>query len=533
MLSDDDAEIYLRSDTKVEPLAARWYAWIHLISPVQRAFNIAFRHVPILESFVANPSVHEAACKDPEFFGAPFIHLTREDKPEINRLVSETARQGAGLIRFAQDFKQFMARLQETAKGYSLEELYKSLPDSLQGLVELTYDLSNRPSARIMEELVYGSPLADPVGQEIALFRASDSDRKFFLNTPRTESPQRMIMPLAFADERLDLLAQSRVQPVSATALISELQIPPHEHERFLQFFTREPPQRGATAYRGEGVRVRYFGHACVLVQTSEVSILIDPVVVCEHREGPAQLTFDDLPDHIDYVFLTHAHQDHLCPEVLLQLRKRIGCIVAPRNNPYNASDPSIKLALHSLGFKRVEVLDPLDSLSIADGEIVSLPFYGEHADLAISSKQGMYLKLKGRKFLFLADSNCIDRVLYRRLAARLGSVDILFIGMECEGAPLSWLYSPYLAIPLKRKDDESRRLSGSDSERAWALVEEMGCSRAFVYAMGQEPWLRFLCGLQYTADSKQIVESDKFVERCRSASLPAERLYGCCEMIF
>jgi hypothetical protein len=151
MQGDKGAEVYLRSDTKIEPLAARWYAWMHLISPVQRAFNVAFRHAPILESFVANPSVHEAACKDPEFYGAPFLHLTRDDTAAVNQLMAETARQCAGLIRFAQDFKQLVGRLQETAKGYSVEDLYKSLPESLQGLVELTYDVSNRPSARIIE----------------------------------------------------------------------------------------------------------------------------------------------------------------------------------------------------------------------------------------------------------------------------------------------------------------------------------------------------------------------------------------------
>ena len=48
---------------------------------------------------------------------------------------------------------------------------------------------------------------------------------------------------------------------------------------------------------------------------------------------------------------------------------------------------------------------------------------------------------------------------------------------------------------------------------------------------MGQEPWLKYVSGLQYTAESKQIIESDKFVERCRSAGIPAERLYGCRSM--
>ena len=57
--------------------------------------------------------------------------------------------------------------------------------------------------------------------------------------------------------------------------------------------------------------------------------------------------------------------------------------------------------------------------------------------------------------------------------------------------------------------------------------MEEIGCKTAYVYAMGQEPWLRFVAGLQYTPQSKQIVESDKFVGRCREAGLTAERLYG------
>jgi L-ascorbate metabolism protein UlaG (beta-lactamase superfamily) len=263
------------------------------------------------------------------------------------------------------------------------------------------------------------------------------------------------------------------------------------------------------------------------------VSVLIDPLVVCGHEEPEATLAFEDLPDRIDYVFITHNHQDHLCPEILLQLRPRIGQILVPRNNPGNLADPSIKLTLKALGFNNVTIMDPLDCVAVANGEITSLPSYGEHADLSISSKHGTYLRLDGHTLAFLADANCLDRMLYRRLIDRLGRIDTLFIGMECNGAPMSWLYNPYLARPVKRKDDESRRLSGCDSERAWAVVEEMGCRRVFVYAMGQEPWLKYLCGLQYTAESRQMVESDRLVERCRAAGITARRLYGCQEMTF
>jgi L-ascorbate metabolism protein UlaG (beta-lactamase superfamily) len=532
MDKESSAGVFLRSDTRIEPLSCRWYAWPHLISPVQHALNIAFRQIPILKSFLSNPSVHEAACRDPTFLGAPFIHLSRDNAAAMSALVNDTTRQFAGLIQFAEDYMKLERRLQDSAKGFSLDEMYKTLPDSLKGLVELTYDLNNHPSIRIIEELAYPA-LKNSAMQEIALFRAKDRERKFFLNTPRLPSPERLLMPLRFADERLDVLAQSRIKPLPKAELIDTLNVPAESANRFLEYFTDTPPERKQPAYQGEEVRVRYFGHACVLVQTASTSILTDPLVVCDHKDDEAKLTFDDLPDFIDYVFLTHNHQDHFCPEILLQLRRRIGTILVPRNNPSNVADPSIRLTLKSLGFDRVQVMDPLDKLPIPDGEIVSLPFYGEHADLNIASKQGMYLRIKGRTFLFVADSNCLDPMLYRRIAAHVGKADTLFVGMECEGAPLTWLYSPYLTNPMKRKDDESRRLSGSDSERAWALLNEMGCQRAFVYAMGQEPWLQYLCGLQYTPESKQIVESDKLVERCRSASIPAERLYGCREMLF
>jgi len=50
---------------------------------------------------------------------------------------------------------------------------------------------------------------------------------------------------------------------------------------------------------------------------------------------------------------------------------------------------------------------------------------------------------------------------------------------------------------------------------------------------MGQEPWLRFVAGLEYTSESKQIVESNKFVEQCRSEGVTSERLHGCATFQF
>jgi len=520
-------QVYLSSITKIEPLSGRWYAWGHLVSPIQQALNVAFRHTPSFQSFVANAAIHENASKNPKMLGGSFMELTRSDVAAVKELFQETQHKLGHLFQFAEDLVSLDRKLQGET-GFSLDHVYENLAPSLAGMIEVSYDINHHPSMRVLEELAYGNGLHNASSQEISFARLRDEDRNFFLNTPRLATDERMILSLPFADPRIDLLGRSRIHPTDYESLADVLGVPQDERARFRHYFTTEAPRRKQPEYLGDDVRVRYFGHACVLVQTSKVSVLIDPFLTWDDYDSEDHLSFNDLPDHIDYVFLTHNHQDHFSVELLLQLRTRIGRILVPRNNPNNVADPSMRLTLKALGFHNVDVMDWMDTITIPDGAITSIPFYGEHADLNISSKHGMHLRIKDRTFLFLADSDCKDAALYRRVVDTLGKVDTLFIGMECDGAPMTWLYGCYLSTPVSRKDDGSRRLSGSDAVRASAIKEVFGCKTAYVYAMGQEPWMRFVAGLQYTPESKQIVESNKFVEMCRSEKLVSERLHGC-----
>jgi hypothetical protein len=79
--------------------------------------------------------------------------------------------------------------------------------------------------------------------------------------------------------------------------------------------------------------------------------------------------------------------------------------------------------------------------------------------------------------------------VIYRGIVERLSKVDVVFIGMECEGSPLTWIYGPNLLQPFSDKRGEFRRFNGSDANRAWLAIEELQCSRVLVYAMGQDSW--------------------------------------------
>jgi L-ascorbate metabolism protein UlaG (beta-lactamase superfamily) len=524
---------FLKPDVKIELLAGRWFAWSHLISPVQHAMNIAFRHLPMMQSFVVTPQVHIAACKDPSLLGGPFLDLPESAVPEIKTLIQHTITQFKELIAFARDLKAFDQALQDGATGFCLSEFYDRIPSSLAGATEVSYDLNNNPSLRIIEEIIYRYHLDNRSSQEICLSQTKDCDRKFFMTTPQVSAPGKFFARVEFSAPQLDIISSMRTNGGSLDELSKAFDVDSSRRATFEGFFTSKAPQRKGPHYFGNDVRIRYFGHACVLIQTARSSILIDPTVTWDPDESDGRFTYTELPDVIDYVVISHCHQDHFSPELLVQLRHRIRRIVVPRNNGGSIADPSMKLILQRLGYADVDVIDAFDSIKFDEGEIISLPFSGEHADLNVHSKQTIFINIKGRRFFFLVDSDAIDPALYKLVTAIVGRPDATFIGMECFGAPLTWLYGPLLTKAISRRNDESRRLSASNCERAWRLVKDLGCSKAFIYAMGQEPWLRYLMGLEYKPDSIQLKQARSFVEQCVEAGVEVEHLNISRELFF
>jgi hypothetical protein len=214
-------------------------------------------------------------------------------------------------------------------------------------------------------------------------------------------------------------------------------------------------------------------------------------------------------------------------------LRHKIKNIVVPRNGGGALQDPSLKLMFRSLGFANVIELDEFDSIPTPTGSILALPFFGEHCDLFIRTKMAWMVQLGSHKILFAADSCNIEFKLYEHIRKEVGEIDVLFLGMECDGGPFSWLYGPLLTKPLDRKMDQSRRLAGSNYERGIDIVNKFNFKEVYVYAMGQEPWLNYIMSLKYTEDSNPIVASNKLIADCRSRGIQAERLFGEKEITF
>jgi L-ascorbate metabolism protein UlaG (beta-lactamase superfamily) len=517
---------YLRQNVQVEPLVDQWYAWPHLISPATAARNLTDRHLKIMDSYISAPDVHAAAAQNPSMAGGPFVDYPEPHVDELRALRDTTCVKRQDLLELSAALGELSQLLAEKAKGYAIQPLYAEIPDVLRGYVELTYDLANQPSYRLIEPLLYGSRFYDSRAQTLMLSTISGDDRPFVLSTPRLEMPGSLHVDWTFNDPRVDRLFRLKSRGQTWPEIRTLLDIPEDRDEAWRAFFTQEPPPV-YQPYTGPGARWRYFGHACILVETAGVSVLVDPVLSYTYESAIARYTYADLPDTIDFVLITHNHQDHVLLETLLQIRHKVRHVLVPRNGTGQLQDPSLRLMLERIGFENVRDIDELETVTFPNGSITGLPFLGEHADLAIATKRAYRVAAGGYGLMFAADSCNVEPRLYQHLAKDIGPIDVLFLGMECEGAPLSWIYGPLLTQRLPHAMDMSRRLSGSNYTQAIAIVDALRCRDVYVYAMGQEPWLNYVMSIKYTDQSRPIVDSNRLIDVCRARGMEAERLFG------
>lgn len=517
---------FLSPNVQVEPLFDSWYAWSHLIPPATAARNVTERHLKIMSSYITAPHIHANAVKDPKLLGGPFIDYGGERVDEIAALKQRTEQDLSHLVLLSEAISELDFLLRSKAKGFALGPLYAEVPQALRGYVELAYDLNNHPSFRILERLLYRSQYYDRRAQTLMLSAINADDRPFVLSTPRLDSESVVQLNIPFDDERVDWMFELKRRPKPWDEIVDRFEIPASKHKVFEAMFTEEPPVTYA-AYGGPGLRWRYFGHACILLETANVTILFDPVLSYTYESTISRYTYDDLPDSIDFVVITHNHQDHILFETLLQIRHKVKTFVVPPSGSGALQDPSVRLLLEQVGCSNVIEINEMEQLPFDGGSLMGIPFIGEHADLNIRSKLAFLVRLGRTSLLFMADSCNLEPLLYQHIHREIGDVDVLFLGMECDGAPLTWLYGPLLTQRFERSMDRSRRLAGCDYEQAIGIVSQFGCKEVYVYAMGQEPWLNHVMSIKYTLQSQPIMASNQLIRECHSRGIAAERLFG------
>ncbi|MBC9915632.1 MBL fold metallo-hydrolase [Chitinophaga varians] len=526
-------KVYLKPNVVFEPLYDRWYAWSHLIFPATAAMNTVGRHLVIIDSYLAAPAIHAEAVRNPKMKGGPFMDLGGGRVEEVKALREKIVTTQDHLIRFAKAIKELDLMLATEAKGFGLEELYQKVPEMLKGYVELFYDRNNNADFRFFESLLYQSEYYNDSAQSMALWITDNDHRPFCLSTPRLDEPNVLHLEIPFNHPGIDELARMKRVPQDVSYISQLLGIAESDAALFETFFTTTPPPV-YKKYTGDKIRMRYFGHACILIETKDVSILVDPLISYYGYESDvAHFSDADLPDVIDYVLITHNHQDHVLFETLLPLRHKVKKLIVPRSSTGQLEDHNLALMFKQIGFKNVVAIEEMETIALGDTAITGIPFTGEHSDLNILTKSCYLVEISGFKLLFLADSRILESALYKHIHRKIGDVDVLFLGMECDGAPLTWIYGPLMTKKPTREQDASRRLAGSDCAKGEKLVEIFNPGELYVYAMGMEPWLEFISSIKYTDESNPIIQSNRLIQLSKDKGILAERLYGEKELLY
>jgi len=520
-----DPKTFLRPSSVAQPLIHRWYAWPYLIAPHTGALNLRERLLPIIRNYLDGPERHAEALANPVFYGGPFIDPGPAGVAGVAALLEATLRDGHSRLALADDIEQVQQLVEQHGTGGTLEPLYARLPSSLRGCVELVYDNAHRPSCRFFEPLLYRKTAAEAQHQLLSFSARHERGQPFVYGSPVLPRDGRLDVAQPFASDVWDAVFAARLNPVDARELAQRLGLESEAAAQFTGLFTETAPRPACGVELGR-VRTRFFGHAAVLVETAGSAVLLDPLIGYED-DGYDHFTISDLPPRLDAVVISHFHSDHFSLETLLQLRSRTDTILVPRSSGGSLPDPSLKTMLSALGFRDVRELGELDSVRVAgDIEVLALPFLGEHADLDIRTKMVPLVCAAGRTFMFATDITPLEPQLYDLVHDTFQQVDALFIGLECVGAPLSWLYGPLLRRPASRRDNESRRLKGSDAAQADLLAQKMNAQRVFAYAMGLEPWLKHLTGSEYDPDSEQVRQSRLLTDLCARRGVQAELLH-------
>jgi L-ascorbate metabolism protein UlaG (beta-lactamase superfamily) len=119
-------------------------------------------------------------------------------------------------------------------------------------------------------------------------------------------------------------------------------------------------------------MRLTLIGHACWLIETTDLTILTDPVfgdVFQDNLSTPCparRFNPEALPD-IDIVYLSHRHHDHFDPPTLAGLARRVPALICP------VDEQSIELA-RRVGFEKVQPVKEYQAITVGKTQLHFTP---------------------------------------------------------------------------------------------------------------------------------------------------------------
>jgi L-ascorbate metabolism protein UlaG (beta-lactamase superfamily) len=127
-------------------------------------------------------------------------------------------------------------------------------------------------------------------------------------------------------------------------------------------------------------------GHATLLVETADQRILIDPVFSRELVDGalrfyPQRRIFPERMPPPTVLVITHGHFDHFHPASLATIPRELP-VVMPR-------DADLLARINGIGFERVSVLDPWQTLSFGQTSVTATSSSHEEPEFGLIVKDG------------------------------------------------------------------------------------------------------------------------------------------------
>jgi L-ascorbate metabolism protein UlaG (beta-lactamase superfamily) len=276
----------------------------------------------------------------------------------------------------------------------------------------------------------------------------------------------------------------------------------------------------------GKKDRLTWLGHACVLFQTSQASICVDPLLrphikwtdnelaslfsdsfaerVFFEPYGPqlTQLSAAQLPP-LDAVFVTHQDIDHCNLGVLMMLPEDVP-IVVPECHPAHPWEVDLSTLIRNVLGRRRKVirLKHGETITIGDIRATAFPFFAEMPS-SLKTLWNCYLFETDRAAVACTADSAITDESIDFLVERLGGKRKLFVlcarlvhsGETSPGFReaenlfnFTRLWAWYVPIWDLFQPVE---VSGISEDRLGKLSERTNCRFYLPYAMGTAPWYR------------------------------------------
>ena len=166
--------------------------------------------------------------------------------------------------------------------------------------------------------------------------------------------------------------------------------------------------------------KATYLGHACVLFENDDVTLLQDPwlgtpAYFNSWFHFPRSVPIEKIPKPT-HIYVSHAHQDHLNKESLSKFDKDTQIIIA-NVEPEFKGQPPVKDQIASLGFKKIVELANFETYSVGNTTLTMLV-----------NQYDSGLCIQDKNVIVLNTNDCIIEPLMGRIKAKFTPIDLAFM---------------------------------------------------------------------------------------------------------